>query len=204
MAAIEDVLELYAEPYDSRRTVVCFDETSTQLLAETRTPAACGGRDARGGRTTNTLGPALAICSPPAIPGRPFDRLRRRHVAITQRLTMQDFAHQMRWPVNEAYPDAPVVRLVLDNLNTHRKPSMYEALPPSDPRRIAKRLEFTHTPLLVNWLNPVLSLPKGWRRSNTALWPGLPVGRNADWDGLKRAVNAYASERNAAADGFAQ
>ena len=109
---MEDVLDLYAEPYDARRPVVCFDETSTQLLAETRDPLpAKPGR--LGGRTTNTFGPAPAICSSSASPRQPFDRLRRRHVAITQRRTMQDFAHQMRWLVDEAYPDVPVVRLVL-------------------------------------------------------------------------------------------
>ena len=114
MANMEDVLDLYAEPYDSRRPVVCFDETSTQLLAETR--------------------PALP--PRPGIPLRQDYEYRRegvrnlflaceplagwRHVAVTQRRTMEDFAHQMRWLVDEAYPDTPVVRVVMDNLNTHR------------------------------------------------------------------------------------
>ena len=67
-------------------------------------------------------------------------------MAITQRRTMQDFAHQMQWLVDDAYPDVPVVRLVLDNLNTHRRASLYETFPAVEAHRIAKRLEFHHTP----------------------------------------------------------
>jgi len=66
---------------------------------------------------------------------------------------MKDFAHQMRWLVDEAYPEAQVVRVVLDNLNTHRPASLYEAFPPDEARRIVKRLEFHHTPKHGNWLN---------------------------------------------------
>ena len=127
VAHMEDVLELYAEPYDPQRPVVCFDETSTQLLADVR--------------------PSI----PPA-PGRPkredYEYLRNgtrnlfltcelrrgwRHVEITQRRTMQDFAHQMRWLVDEAYPEVPVIRVVLDNLNTHRMASLYESFPRQKP-----------------------------------------------------------------------
>ena len=114
MANMEDVLDLYEEPYDPQRPVVCFDETSTQLLAETR--------------------PALP--PQPGIPRRQDYEYRRegtrnlflaceplagwRQVTVTQRRTMQDFAHQMRWLVDEVYPDISVIRVVLDNLNTHR------------------------------------------------------------------------------------
>ena len=80
----------------------------------------------------------------------------------------------MRWLVDEAYPDAEVVRLVLDNpvsstgqaLNTHQLGSLYEAFEPCEARRIAQRLEFHYTPTHGSWLNPVLSLPKGWLRSS--------------------------------------
>ena len=82
-------------------------------------------------------------------------------MAITQRRTMQDFAHQMRWLVDKAYPDFPVVRLVLDNsvsgtgqaLNTHRVASLYKAFPSVEARRIANRLEFHYTPKHGIWLN---------------------------------------------------
>ena len=74
---------------------------------------------------------------------------------------MEDFAHQMRWLVDEAYPDVPVVLVVLDNLNTHRMASLYETFAAAEARRIVRRLEFHHTPKHASWPNPVLSLPKG-------------------------------------------
>ena len=115
VAAMEDVLDLYAEPYDPQRPVVCFDETSTQLLADNRCrkPGRPRREDyeyQRGG--TRNL---FLTCEP---------RRGWRHVAITRQRTMQDFAQQMRW--HEAYPDVPVIRLVLDNLNTHRMASLYD------------------------------------------------------------------------------
>ena len=72
---------------------------------------------------------------------------------VTGRRTAVDFAHQMRWLVDEAYPDTEVVRLVMDNLNTHQPGSLYEAFEPSEARRIAKRLEFHYTPTHGSWLN---------------------------------------------------
>ena len=147
VANMEDVLDLYAEPYDPQRPVVCFDETSTQLLAETQ----------------------------PALPPRPGLPLRQdyeyrregtrnlflaceplagwREVAVTERRTMQDFARRMRWLADEAYPEAEVVRVVLDNLNTHRRASLYETFPAEEARRIARRLEFHYTPKHGSWFN---------------------------------------------------
>ena len=147
VAHMEDVLDLYAEPYDPERPVVCFDETSTQLLADTRPPLrAQPGRPARQDyeyRREGTRNLFLA-CEPLA---------GWRHVAVTEPSTMQDFAHQMRWLVDEAYPEAQVVRLVLDNLNTHRTASLYETFPAAEARRIAQRLEFHYTPKHGSWLN---------------------------------------------------
>ena len=76
-----------------------------------------------------------------------------RDVAVTQRRTMNDFAHQMRWLVDEAYPEAQVARVVMDNLNTHRTASLYETFPAPEARRIARRLEFHYTPKHGSWLN---------------------------------------------------
>ena len=172
VAAMEDVLDLYAEPYDPERPVVCFDETSTQLLADVREPLlAKPGRPRREDyeyRREGTRNLFLS-CEPKA---------GWRHVAITQQRTMQDFAHQMRWLVDDAYPGVSVLRLVLDNLNTHRMASLYETFPPAEARRIAKRLESHHTPKHGSWLNPVLSLPKGWPRLSSAYWL-VPVSRGA-------------------------
>ena len=144
---MEDVLDLYAEPYNPQRPVVCFDESSTQLLANTREPVPAGpGRLKRQDyeyRREGTRNLFLA-CEPKA---------GWRHVAITERRTKEDFALQMQWLVDEAYPDVPVVRLVLDNLNTHRVASLYETFPPVEARRIAKRLELHYTPKHGSWLN---------------------------------------------------
>ena len=144
---MEDVLDWYAEPYDPQQPVVCFDETSTQLLADTRVPIPVQpgqprrqDYEYRRGGTCNIF----LTCEPLA---------GWRHVAITERRTMPDCAHQMRWLVDEAYPDAPVVRVVLDNLNTHRMASRYETFPAAEARRIAKRFEFHHTPKHASWLN---------------------------------------------------
>ena len=162
VAAMEDVLDLYAEPYDPDRPVVCFDETSTQLLADTRAPIPVQpGQPRRQDYEYRRAGTRNIFLTCEPLAGL-------RHVAITQRRTMQDFAHQMRWLVDEAYPDAPVVRVVLDNLNTHRMASLYETFDAAEARRIVKRLEFHHTPKHASWLNPVLSLPKGWRRLSSA------------------------------------
>ncbi len=103
--------------------------------------------------------------------------------------------------MNEAYADVPAIRLVLDNLNTHRLASLYETFPAPGARRIAKRLEFHYTPEHGIGLNPVPSLPTGWQRSSSACWPGLVCGRgrNADVDRPEGAVNACVSQRNATA-----
>ena len=76
-----------------------------------------------------------------------------RHVAVTERRTMVDFAHQMRWLVDEAYPEAEKIRVVLDNLNIHKPASLYQAFRPDEARRIRKRLEFHYTPKHGSWLN---------------------------------------------------
>ena len=186
MAHMEDVLDLYAEPYDPARPVVCFDESSTQLLADSRPslPAAPGRprrqdyEYVRGG--TRNL---FLACEP---------QRGWRHVAVTRQRTMQDFAHQMRWLVDQAYPDVPVVRVVLDNLNTHRTASLYEAFPPAEARRIAQRLEFHYTPKHGSWLNMA-------EMEFSVLARACLRGRNPDQDSLEQAVNACVSARNAAA-----
>ena len=154
------MLDLYHQEYNPERPVVCFDETSRQLTGEVRPPIkAVPGRVERYDTEYQRNGTRnlFMICEPKG---------GWRHVAVTGRRTAVDFAHQMRWLVDEAYPDAQVVRLVMDNLNTHQPGSLYEAFEPSEAQRIAKRLEFHYTPTHGSWLNPVLSLPKGWLRSS--------------------------------------
>ena len=189
---MEEVLDLYEEPYDPRRPVVCFDETSTQLLAQTR--------------------PSLP--TRPGLPLRQDYEYRRegvrnlflacepqagwRHVAVTQRRTMEDFAQQMRWLVDEAYPEVEVVRVVLDNpvsstgqaLNTHRMASLYEAFPAAKARRIAKRLEFHYTPKHGSWLN--MAEIEFSVLSRSCLKQRVP-----NEPALRREVQALVTERNA-------
>ena len=181
VAHMEDVLDLYAEPYDPKRPVVCFDETSTQLLAETRAPMPPRpGRPQRQDyeyRREGTRNLFLA-CEPLA---------GWRQVAVTQRRTMQDFAHQMRWLVDEAYPEVPVVRVVLDNLNTHRTASLYETFPAVEARRIAKRLEFHHTPKHGSWLNMAeiefSVLSRSCLRQRIPDQETLGAGKSKPWSG---------------------
>jgi hypothetical protein len=144
---MEDVLDLYEEPYDPQRPVVCFDETSKQLVAEKRSPIpAKPGRLERFDYEYQRNGTRNLFLF--LEPQRGW-----RHVAVTERRTMKDFAHQMQWLVDEAYPEAEVVRLVLDNLNTHRPASLYETFEPAEARRILKQLEFHYTPKHGSWLN---------------------------------------------------
>ena len=165
--------------------MVCFDETSTQLLGHVRPPIpAAPGQPRREDfeyRREGTRNLFLA-CEP---------RAGWRQVAVTARRTKEDFAHQMRWLVDEAYPETPVVRVVLDNLNTHRMAPLYEVFPAAEARRIAKRLEFHYTPKHGSWLNMAeieLSVV-----SRCCLKQRLP-----DEDTLRREVQALVAERNAA------
>ena len=110
---------------------------------------------------------------------------------MTQRRTTKDFAHQMRWLVDEAYPNVPMVRVVLDNLNTHRIPSLYQSFPAAEARRIAKRLEFHHTPKHGSWLNMA-------EIEFSVLSRSYPRKRLPDEESLCRKVQALEQERNQA------
>ena len=185
VAHMEDVLDLYAEPYDPQRPVVCFDESSTQLLADTRPPIAMEpGRPRREDYEYQRRGTRnLFLFIEPSAGWR--------HVAVTRRRTAEDFAQQMRWLVEEACPDVPVVRVVLDDLNTHRKASLYQAFPAGEARRIAKRLEFHYTPKHGSWLNMAEIEFSVFSRS--CLRQRLP-----DEESLRREVQALELERNRA------
>lgn len=114
VAAMEDVLDLYAEPHDPQRPKVCFDETPMQLIAETRQPLPTQpGQPLRYDYEYRRNGTCnLFVC---------FDfEAGWRHVAVTEQRTKLDFAHQMQWLVDERYPEAERIRVVLDNLSTHR------------------------------------------------------------------------------------
>jgi transposase len=183
VAAMEDVLDVYEEPYDPRRPKVNFDETSTQLLAEIRHPLpAAPGQVERFAYEYKRQGTRnlCMFCEPQA---------GWRHIAVTAHRTMQDFAQQMQWLVDERYPDADVVRVVMDNLNTHRAAALYETFTPAEASRILKKLEFHYTPKHGSWLNMAeieLSI-----LSRQCLDRRIP-----DEDTLKREVQAYEQRRN--------
>ena len=110
---------------------------------------------------------------------------------MTERRTMQDFAHQMRWLVDEAYPEVETVRVVLDNLNTHRPASLYESFTAAEARRIVKRLEFHYTPKHGSWLNMAEIEFSVLARSS--LRRRLP-----NEDALRREIQALVWQRNTA------
>lgn len=144
---MEDVLEVYTRPHDPSRPLVCLDETSKQLVAETRTPVPMKpGQAARFDyeykrNGTNNLFMLFA----------PLEGW--RHVQPTKRRTAVDYAHMLKKLADEYFPKATRIILVQDNLNTHKPASLYEAFEPAEARRLAKRFEWHYTPKHGSWLN---------------------------------------------------
>ena len=187
---MEDVLDVYERPYDQRFPVVCLDETSKQLVAETRAPlpamparAGKPGRAARFDYEYERRGVAnlFLLCEP----------LRGwRHVAVSERRTMVDWARVVRELVDTHYPDAERIVLVQDNLNTHTVASLYATFPPAEARRLARKLELHYTPKHGSWLN-VAELELA------ILSRQVLAGRIADAGTLTERVSAWHTARNA-------
>jgi hypothetical protein len=180
---MEDVLDLYAMPYDPRRPLVCFDEHLVQLIVETRHPL-------------------------PAEPGRPerydYEYKRNgtrnlflffqplagfRHVRVTERRTKVDFAHCMQFLIDDLFPEADKVVVVLDNLNTHGPVSLYETFQPAEAKRILDRLAFHYTPKHGSWLNMV-EIEIG------VLCEQCLADRIPDEETLRREIAAWETTRN--------
>lgn len=144
---MEDVLDVYQRRYDPKRPLVCLDETSKQLVGETRTPApAAPGRQTRYDYEYKRNGVANLFMVFEPLAGR-------RHVKLTERRTKKDWAECVRELVDETYAQAEQIVLVMDNLNTHTPVSLYEAFPPAEAKRIADRLEIHYTPKHGSWLD---------------------------------------------------
>jgi hypothetical protein len=144
---MEDVLDVYHRPYDETRPVVAVDEASKQLVGETVQPIpAQPGQSERFDYEYVRNGTANLFMISEPLAGW-------RHVMVTERRTAKDFAEVVRWLAEDVYPEAEKVVLVMDNLNTHRLASLYEALEPEQARRIAERIEVHHTPKHGSWLN---------------------------------------------------
>jgi transposase len=149
VARMEDVLDLYAEHPAPTHPVISFDETPIQLLGENRVPIPpAPGRPARVDYEYCRNGTANLFVFVDA--HRPW-----RHVKVTDHRTAIDFAHCMRDLVDVHFPSAERIRVVLDNLSTHRAKNLYEAFPASEARRMLRRLEFHYTPTHASWLNMV-------------------------------------------------
>jgi transposase len=149
VAHMEDVLDLYAEAADPQRPVVCFDESPVQLIGEIRQPISAKPRrierydyEYRRNGTANLF--VLIDVN------RPW-----RKVKVTEQRTAKDFAECMRELVDVHYPKAQCIRVVLDNLSTHKAGALYQAFPPDEARRVLRRIEFHHTPKHASWLNMV-------------------------------------------------
>jgi hypothetical protein len=144
---MEDVLDVYHRPYDPRRPQVCLDEASKQLVGEVVQPLpAQPGRPERFDYEYVRNGTAnLFMVSEPL--------LGWRAVQVTERRTARDFAEVLRWLAEDVHPEAERIVLVLDNLNTHKLASLYEAFEPERAWRIAERFEVHHTPKHGSWLN---------------------------------------------------
>jgi DDE superfamily endonuclease len=182
---MEDVLDVYTRPYDPTRPQVCLDEASKQLLADVRPPLpARRGATATVDHEYTRHGTAalFMVCEPLA---------GRRHVRVRARRTAVDWAHVIKEVIDELYPDAETIVLVMDQLNTHSPASLYEAFAPAEAKRLADKLEIHYTPKHGSWLNMAeLELSVLARQCLDDRVPDQPA--------LATAVAAWEAERNAA------
>jgi hypothetical protein len=179
---MEDVLDQYEQPYDPKRPLVCFDEWLKQLIEETRiSKSAKPGRVERYDYEYKRNGVRNLNVAFEPLTGQ-------RQVRLTERHTMQDFAHCMKWLVDEVHPEAEVIRVILDNLKTHKPAALYLTFPPSEALRILKKLEFHYTPKHGSWLNMAEIELSVFDRRLKAFIP--------DDDGLFIEVNAMVNMRN--------
>lgn len=144
---MEDILDLYQQPYDPKRPLVSMDETSKQLIGETRSRiSAQVGRVERYDYEYKRNGVSNIFMF--------FDPLGGwRHVKVTDRRTKADWSRCMQELVDVHYPQAELIKVVMDNLNTHNPAALYEVFEPAEARRILSKLEFHYTPVHGSWLN---------------------------------------------------
>ena len=184
VAAMEDVLEVYHRPHDPDRPLVCLDETSKQLVAETREPLPMRrGQPARFDYEYKRNGTANLFMLFAPLEGW-------RHVKLTERRTAIDFAHVLRDLSDIHFARAAKIVLVQDNLNTHAPSSLYEAFEPTQARRIVERFEWHYTPKHGSWLNLA--------ESELAVLASQCLDRRIeDAAALTREVAAWLARRNA-------
>lgn len=183
MSQMEDILDVYCRPYDPSRPVICIDESSKQLLKQVREPLPMEpGRPERVDDHYERQGTCNLFLACEPLRGW-------RQIKVSKRRTKLDWAHFVRQLLEEQYPQATRLVLVMDNLNTHRPASLYEAFEPAEAKRLWDRLELHYTPVHGSWLNvaecefSVLSRQCTNRR--------LP-----DQEALEAAIEAWRQERN--------
>ena len=183
ICGMEDVLDLYEEPYDPDYPTVCFDEKPFQLLGHVREPIPGEpGKPAREDYTYKRNGTCnLFVMYAPQIGWR--------HVKVTDRRTALDYAECIKELVDEFFPSCKKMRIVQDNLNTHKGSSFYKRYSAQEARRINKKLEFHYTPKHASWLNMA-------EIEIHALGKQCLDRRIDDKDILTREVNAWELDRN--------
>jgi hypothetical protein len=184
VCAMEDVLDLYHERYDAEFPVVCFDETNKQLTADTQEKLPMQpGRVARYDYEYERHGTRNLFLF--------FEPLRAwRHVKVTQHRQKADWAHCMRELVDIWYPDAKCIRVVMDNLNTHKLSVLYEIFEATEARRLCRKLRIHYTPKHGSWLNMA-------EIEFSVLTRQCLARRIPDQDQLADAVQAWEDSRNA-------
>ena len=184
VARMEDVLDVYERPRDLTAPVVCMDEMPVQLLKETRIPIpAEPGHPRRIDYEYERNGTANIFMFAEPLAGW-------RQTLVTERRTALDWAIALRDLVDSRYANARVIVLIMDNLNTHTLGSLYEAFPPAEARRVAKRLEIHHTPKHGSWLNIA-------ENELSALSRQCLARRIGTIEDLRREVQAWDATRNA-------
>jgi hypothetical protein len=180
---MEDVLQVYQLPYDPDYPLVCMDETNKQLLGEVQAPMACApGRPALIDHEYVRRGVAQIFLEVEPLAGK-------RHVAAMEHRTRKDWAWWIKGMLEERYPHATRVRLVLDNLNTHGPAALYETFEPQEARRLAERLEFHYTPKHGSWLNMA-------EIELSALTGQCLNRRIPDLETLRTSIAAWENDRN--------
>jgi len=183
VCAMEETLDLYQQPYDKEEPLVCFDESSKQLIAEIREPIPMKQGDPQRYDTEYRRNGTVNLFMF-------FEPLGNwRHVEVTQQRTKIDFAHCMKALVDDFFPKAKLIHVVMDNLNTHKLASLYEAFPAKEAHRIARQLQFHYTPKHGSWLNMAeieLSI-----LSRQCLSRRIPEKKR-----LEKEVEAWQAERN--------
>lgn len=180
---MEDILDIYCLPYNADYPVVCMDESNKQLVGEVRDPLPVApGTPLRVDDEYIRNGVANIFIEVEPLAGK-------RHVSVTERRTRIDWADFIKEMLDERYPDAQKVILVLDNLNTHNIGSLYEAFPASEAHRLANRLEIHYTPKHGSWLNIA-------EIELSALKRQCLDRRIPDMDTMRREINAWQFNRN--------